>query len=62
MDILVATIDRNLECSLVQSMIFLPLNHITTTNFETARTNTCNCFIYICALTQIALQKNNTLL
>ena len=47
MDILVATTDRNLECSLVQSMIFLPLNHIRTTNFETARTNTCNCFIYI---------------
>ena len=62
MDILVATTDRNLECSLVQSMIFLPLNHIRTTNFETAGTNTCNCFIYICALTQIALQKNNTLL
>ena len=34
MNILVATTDRNLECSLVQSMIFLPLNHIRTTNLK----------------------------
>ena len=33
MDILVATTDRNLEYSLVQSMIFLPLNPIRTTKF-----------------------------
>ena len=34
MDILVATTDRNLECSLVQSMIFLPLHHVGTTNLK----------------------------
>ena len=47
MAILVATTHRNLECSLVQSMIFLTLNHIRTTIFEIARADTCNCLIYI---------------